>query len=109
MTWTSFLLTLALSYFAYYGLNILFDLMIARRPEREGSKDTILFFEEPSEPELIVEELEVKNISEDVGGTDDAPAVLSSGEVHAPSAVSLKELFNLAKDNLIEYTRAIPY
>lgn len=109
MTWTGFLLTLALSYFAYYGLNILFDLLIVRRRKQDGSKDTTLFFEEPSEPELIVEELEIKNISEDVGGTDDAPAVLSSGEVHAPSAVSLKELFNLAKDNLIEYTRAIPY
>lgn len=110
MTWTSFLLTLALAYFAYYGLNILFDLMISGKPPGSTTNETTLFFEESSEPELIIEEDPVDTAeSKPLISVEVDTSVLSAGPVQAPAAVSLREMLNLAKDDLIEYTRAIPY
>ena len=54
MNWTSFLITLALAYMAYYGLNLLFDLLISRKPPKTDSTGDVLFFDEDIRPEIIV-------------------------------------------------------
>jgi len=116
MNWTTFLLTLTLAYAVYYGLNLLFDLLIARRPPTSQDNDEVLFFEEYTPPQLIdyQEEPETDALpepqeepqppAEKIGQRDIASAI-----IHATGAVGLKQLFNLAKDDLIEHTRAIPY
>lgn len=120
MNWTSFLLTLALAYLAYYGLNLLFDLLIARKPPVSEDDGEVLFFEEHTEPQLIdyQEEPEPVALPEPEPEPHDAPQPLprknsqqdiASAIIHATGAVGLKQLFNLAKDDLIEHTRTIPY
>lgn len=118
MNWTTFLLTLTLAYAAYYGLNLLFDLLITRKPPASQDNDEILFFEEHTEPQIIdyqeepepvvppeAEPREVPQPSVEKNGQRN----IASAIIHATGAVGLKQLFNLAKDDLIEHTRAIPY
>lgn len=120
MNWTSFLLTLSLAYLIYYGLNLLFDLLIAHRPPNSEDNSEVLFFEEHSEPQLIdypetpeltlhlKPETEKQKIPPSPTVAIDKQDITSS-IIQATGAVNLKQLFNLAKDNLIEHTRAIPY
>lgn len=124
MNWTSFLLTLALAYMAYYGLNLLFDLLISRKPPGADSTGDVLFFDEDVRPEIIVptDEPAPRIDAETVAAAQpearqasqttempDAPPQGLSGPVRSTGAVGLRELFNLAKDNLIEYTGDISY
>jgi len=119
MNWTSFLLTLALAYMAYYGLNLLFDLLIARKPPKTDSPGDVLFFDEDVRPEIIVSAQEPSAQTETEPPTaapaaqptetlNEPPAQLS-GPIRSTGAVGIKELFNLAKNNLIEYTGEISY
>lgn len=118
MNWTTFLLTLTLVYAAYYGLNLLFDLLITRKPPASQDNDEILFFEEHTEPQLIdyKEEPEPADLPEPEPQDVPLPPAEKNGQqniasaiIHATGAIGLKQLFNLAKDDLIEHTRAIPY
>lgn len=124
MNWTSFLITLALAYMAYYGLNLLFDLLISRKPPKTDSTGDVLFFDEDVRPEIIVpaevpdpqtDKATVTAVQDETpempqtSGTMDEPTPQLSGPVRSTGAVGLRELFNLAKDNLIEYTGDISY
>ncbi|MEN5057142.1 hypothetical protein [Sphingobacterium kitahiroshimense] len=118
MNWTTFLLTLTLAYAAYYGFNLLFDLLHARRPPASNDSDEVLFFEEHTEPQLIdyQEEPEAITLREPEAQEvpqpptrKNGPQEIASSIIHATGAVGLKQLFNLAKEDLIEHTRAIPY
>lgn len=118
MNWTTFLLTLTLAYAVYYGLNLLFDLLIARRPPTSQDNDEVLFFEEHTQPQLIdyQEEPETDALPEPEPQEEPQPPAekigqrdIASAIIHATGAVGLKQLFNLAKNDLIEHTRAIPY
>lgn len=114
MTWTHFLLILLMVYLAYYGLNIIYDLVMARKQPAGESDQEVLFFNEDSSPELITYEEEAETPAPTASPeTEEAPAPnpsgFSSGLLRSTGAVGIKELLNLAKDDLIEYTRAIPY
>lgn len=122
MNWTTFLLTLALAYAAYYGLNLLFDLLIGRKPPASQDNDEVLFFEEHTEPQLIDYQEEPEPVAQPEPEPETEPQDtprpagrktvqqdIASAIIHATGAVGLKQLFNLAKDDLIEHTRAIPY
>lgn len=124
MNWTSFLVTLALAYMAYYGLNLLFDLLISRKPPKADNPGDVLFFDEDVKPEIIVptEQPSPQAVTEQVTvvqpempsapqatETRNEPPPQLSGSIRSTGAVGLKELFNLAKDNLIEYTGEISY
>ena len=113
MTWTSFIVTLILAYLVYYGLNLFLDLLIGRKPATSESENEVLFFEENNAPEAISykQETEPEPVtqsaeSDSVGNTVRS---IAPGLLDATGAVGLKQLFNLAKDDLIEYTKAIPY
>lgn len=124
MNWTSFLVTLALAYLAYYGLNLLFDLLISRKPPKADSPGDVLFFDEHVRPEIIVPaevpspqaetepdvaaQPEMASAAQPTETLDEPPAQLS-GPIRSTGAVGIKELFNLAKDSLIEYTGEISY
>lgn len=117
MNWTSFLITLALIYLAYYGLNLLYDLLTARRPPGSESTGDVLFFDEDVRPEIIepADDPLPQTATEPSEPDTPPPAAAAppagglSGKVLSTGAVGLKELFNLAKDNLIEYTGDISY
>lgn len=113
MTWTNFLLILLVIYLTYYGLNVLFDLFMARKQPAYESDQDVLFFNEGVSPELITYEEESETpvqLSEPENQESKmTKSDFSTGLLKTTGGVSIKELFNLAKDDLIEYTRAIPY
>lgn len=108
MTWTTFAVTLLLAYLAYYGLNILFDVLISPRQKSVAPEQQELVFEEPSEAELI----SYSPSGEQALGI---PAVASlaagilPGKIHSTGGVSIAEMLLRAKDDLLEFTKAIPY
>ena len=108
MSWINFLTVTFFIYLVYYCLNLLFDLFLSpRNPIGEISEDE-LFFTQTHTPELIT----TKAMAEEVTGSaeKEKPVVyFPSGPVNSTGGISLKHLFSLAKDNLIEHTRAIPY
>ena len=115
MNWTNFLVILTFSYLAYYGLNLLYDLFISHKGSVPGTTDDTLIFEEDIQPQLIEypvpsiktneppEKETIQNISSTKIGRQATGNLMSTG------AVSIRELFNLAKNNLIEHTSTIPY
>ncbi|MGO3108118.1 hypothetical protein [Sphingobacterium sp. JB170] len=122
MNWTSFLITLALGYMAYYGINLLIDLLISRKPPKADSSGDVLFFDEDVRPEIIVPAddpipesapaLPTQAEPQPAPRTPATPTAQPeglSGPIRSTGAVGLRELFNLAKDNLIEYTGDISY
>ncbi|SDF11746.1 hypothetical protein SAMN05216464_11320 [Mucilaginibacter pineti] len=107
MTWTSFAVILLLCYLAYYGLNLLFDLVIHKPPAAEYAAHEELVFQESFPPQQIAYQAEEPLVSDAEAET---PATaISSGPVHGTGAVGILQLLSLAKDDLIEYTKAIPY
>lgn len=115
MNWTSFLLTLTLIYLAYYGLNLLYDLLMSRKSPASDSKGDTLFFEEDIQPEII-EYIEQPTVEPELATDEPSEPITPKvapvgipGNVISTGAVGIKDLFNLAKSNLIEHTSAIPY
>lgn len=108
MSWINFLTVIFIVYLFYYCLNLFFDLFLSPRfPVGEISEDE-LFFTETHTPELITAQGKAEPIIEEAE-TEKPIVYIPSGPINATGGISLKHLFSLAKDNLIEHTRAIPY
>ncbi len=112
MSWTTFLCTLLGVYFIYYLINILYDRWTAGKVPGQETSDEKLYFEEDVVPELITLQ-EQEEPSLDEAGVESvieqAPLTAVSSEVESTGAVGIGELMRLAKENLIEHTRAISY
>jgi len=106
MTWTTFLLSLAILYSIYYSLNISFDLLKSRRLPAKKEDHETLFFEDNLVPELVV--LQEKEIQTQTGEEELANRCLPI-TLQSSGGVTVEQLISLAKANLIEYTRGIPY
>lgn len=108
MSWIDFLTVIFIVYLVYYCLNLFFDLFFSPRvPIGEMSEDE-LFFTQTHTPELITAEKKAEPVFDEA--EKEKPLVyFPSGPINASGGISLKHLFSLAKDNLIEHTRAIPY
>jgi len=93
MTWIKFAIWLSGSYLIYYTALIFWDSIRSRRSPAGSDTHELTFVEhiEPvrSEPEAV---------SEFHGS-----AVMSSG------GVSLKQMFNLAREEAVEFTRAVSF
>lgn len=111
MTWTNFLMTLVLLYFFYYGTNLLWDIFASRNSGTSDAEHDELFFTEESNTEQITydQKSESSNYEEVIPLAQEQPKNFSSGNIRSTGGVGLKELFSLAKDDLIEFTSAIPY
>ncbi|OOG19636.1 hypothetical protein BWD42_06915 [Sphingobacterium sp. CZ-UAM] len=114
MNWTNFLLILTLSYLTYYGLNLIYDLFISQKRSSPLTTDETLIFEEHIQPQLIEytgPAVSIEIVEKETIETIQIPkqARPSSNTFISTGAVGLKDLFNLAKNNLIEYTSTIPY
>ncbi|QPH38662.1 hypothetical protein [Pedobacter endophyticus] len=108
MSWINFLTVIFIVYLVYYCLNLLFDLFLSPRiPNGDISEDE-LFFTETHTPELITANRTIDPVKEEA--EKEKPIVFfPSGPTNASGGISLKHLFSLAKNNLIEHTRTIPY
>ncbi|RBQ08957.1 hypothetical protein [Pedobacter miscanthi] len=110
MTWTQFIIYLIGAYSFYYGANLFFDYY--RTAGTGDSIDTGLISVGLSSADLprkiAMEDLDpgFSEIDYFVGDTDsdpvDSPIVSSGG-------ISIRELFELARDESIEFTRAVSF
>ena len=93
MNWIRFALSLSAVYLAYYAVLICWDFLRNNRlPEHE--KSHVLSFEEHWEPVREVPDTEPQIYDS---------LILSSG------GVSLKQLFNLAREEAVEYIRPVSF
>lgn len=112
MSWTNFLIVILIVYLVYYALNLLFDLLISPNTGSQGEiAEDELFFSQTFSPELISleEKMETATTGSDKADDTRPASIISPGPIGSSGGVGLKQLFSLAKDNLIEHTRAIPY
>ena len=93
MTWIKFALWLCGIYLAYYGGIIFWDIIRSGHMHREDDTHE-LHFVEHHEPERPEPDAEFEYFPS---------AITSSG------GVNLKQLFNLAREEAIEYTRAVSF
>jgi hypothetical protein len=108
MSWINFLTGIFIVYLVYYCLNLFFDLFLSPRAAIGEISEDELFFTQTHTPELITAERKAEPVNEEP--EKEKPVVyFPSGPINASGGISLKHLFSLAKDNLIEHTRAIPY
>lgn len=107
MNFIQFSIYLSGLYLIYYSLNVLYDIFILKIPESKSNKTKI---REISFPHATVP-IQVSDITEaqDTEEVFHTPGSLSSGAVESTGGVSIKELFSLAQNDLIEFTKAIPY
>ena len=106
MNWIQFVLYLSAVYLGYYGLNLMYDLFYLKDPDSKlkNSKNGEITFPEHYSPAQV--ELPEELIQED---NFENTAAISSGPIESSGGVSIKELFSLAQNDLIEYTKAIAY
>lgn len=105
MTWTQFLTAIAVIYAIYYVLNLLADILKSRKSGVENSDTEELFFREDIKPELVAPNEEPL----DEAPLDSEPMPHQEPPIQSTGGVSIRQLFALAKNDLIEYTKAIPY
>lgn len=94
MTWIKFALWVLSSYAGYYAALIFWDFLRSSRSEAGNDKHELTFVEdiEPARP-----------IVAEITGTGKESSVAFSG------GVSLKQLFNLAREESVEYIRAVSF
>jgi hypothetical protein len=115
MNWNHFILLLIGIYLGYYGVNIIADLYLKRKPQGLETDQDILFFSEDSQPEIIIYDDEPEQTATAAPTQQpDLPAEAPSQVYPAPvmestGAVSLKELIKVAQAGVLQFTKAIPY
>jgi hypothetical protein len=110
MNWLHFLIWIAGIYAAYYLANILIDAAGSGRSPADNSQNNELTFSEtvqPQRPEHGPETENKKNNKPSVADTVAKPKPVS--EVIASGGVPIKDLFNLVRQEVIIYTRAVSY
>lgn len=110
MTWTQFIIYLSGAYCCYYGANLLFDFSRASvEGENENTNMVAVGLSSSDLPKKIeMEDMDPSFaeidyfVGEGEGDAADSPIVASGG-------ISIRELFELAKDESIEYTRSVSF
>jgi len=106
MNWTQFLIGVIAVYGIYYALNVLYDLFIHRRAPTKSDGGNELTFDEDSPPEKVISGPTQK---EHEPTAKEGKPVISSGPLQSTGGINIKELVSLMQNNVIEYTKAIPY
>jgi hypothetical protein len=102
MNWLHFFLWMAGLYALYYLIVVLIDLAGAAGKPVTGTPTNTLTFSEPVQPV----QLKHQPAAEATGGTTTKK---QEREVIASGGVSLKDLFNLARQEAIIYTNPVSY
>lgn len=107
-------MAMAIGYAIYYGLNILWDIL------RKGGKPTgiqeteTLFISGDPEPPAVVPHMDPEFTSP-LPANGIAPQRVDVGHPpigvipESPGAVPIRQLFELAKNEMIEFSHSIPY
>lgn len=106
MNWTQFLLGIIVVYGIYYALNVLYDLFIHRRAPRLVDGGNELTFDEDSPPERVISN---PSKTENEPIIKEGKSLITSGPLQSTGGINLKELVSLVQNDVIEYTKAIPY
>jgi len=110
MTWTQFIIYLIGAYCCYYGANLLFDFSRTGMETENENIDLVTVGLSSSDlpKKIAMEDMDPGFseidyfVGEGEGDAADSPIVASSG-------ISIRELFELAKDESIEYTRSVSF
>ena len=94
MTWLKFTLWLLSLYTIYYVALIFWDNLQSKRGESGNDKHELTFVEDI---------LPVKSLVEEITGSGKESSVTFSG------GVSLKQLFNLAREESVEYIKSVSF
>ncbi|TFF37683.1 hypothetical protein [Mucilaginibacter psychrotolerans] len=94
MTWMKFAVWLFGFYTLYYAAIIFWDQLRSKRAHTQQDKHELTFVED-IEP--------IRSHIEESAANDTGSSIASSG------GVSLKQMFNLAREEVIEYTRAVSF
>ena len=94
MTWIKFALWLLGIYTIYYAAIIFWDQLRNNRTPAENSNHELTFVEDIAPQTPYSEELSVSDI--------ESPVTFSGG-------VSLKQLFNLAREESVEYIKSVSF
>lgn len=108
MSWTSFLLWLGATYMFYYAINLLYDYLPSKAVNLEEDEAQSVLYFETNEPLPIHLETETNNQVEN-GAPEIENHYLYSGQITSTGAVSLQQIQELARDELIEFKKKIPY
>jgi hypothetical protein len=99
MTWISFLSYLCMGYAAYYLFVVLLD--SRSPPGKTGDVNPVLTFSETVEPEKIT--------LTDVAVVDAIAGYPSTAASVGLGGVSIKTLFDLARQDAIQFTRSVSF
>jgi hypothetical protein len=112
MTWLHFLLCTAGIYLLYYLANIFYDLSTAGRQSSENVTTNELTFTETQEPQRLEPEAGPET-SEGKPPEIKNPALRSKvrqeNEIIASQGLTLKNLFNSAREESFLYTKAVSF
>ncbi|WP_312338090.1 hypothetical protein [Sphingobacterium sp.] len=106
MNWIQFTLYLSALYLGYYGLNLMYDFYhnneSGNEPKNVGHGE-ISFPEFHPSTKVDLPDEDIPDVSFENAGA------ITSGPIESSGGVSIKELFSLAQNDLIEFTKAIAY
>lgn len=102
MNWIHFFLWIAGLYVLYYLVMVLLDLAGTAGKPLAGAASQTLTFSEQVQPVQLQQEA----ATDEAGGTTNKK---QAREVIASGGVSLKDLFNLARQEAIIYTNSVSY
>ncbi|MGY3055527.1 hypothetical protein ACVWYG_003748 [Pedobacter sp. UYEF25] len=115
MTWIQFTMWMTIIYLIYYGLNILIDGAKGGNNDDGILTDNYLTFSEDIKPQILDENFvneatdEYNEEIEFAGSSseDDDAIFISENAIAFTGGVSIKHVFNLAKTEMIEFTRPV--
>jgi hypothetical protein len=110
MNWLHFFLWIAGIYGLYYAVVILLDTAKASRSPSLKTAGNELTFSEPIQPQKLehIPEPETQNKTK-AGVTDTGIKIQREPEVMATGGVGIRDLFNLARQEAIIYTRPVSF
>jgi len=102
MTWIKFIYWVLGLYTFYYLANIAWDLLRGQRQSKTDATPELHFDDSPA-PQKVMAEQPKEKPSETVKSLQKEPVISAMG------GVNLKDLFNLAKAEVIAYNRAVSF
>ncbi|WP_160068715.1 hypothetical protein [Sphingobacterium bovisgrunnientis] len=113
MNWFTFLFSLATGYVIYYVLNIIYDLYInTAKASPNNPQQQEIIIPQPSEPiKVTLSKKETNQAAKKVGVStqEKKSQALPITPIASTAPISFKDLLVLVQNEVIEYTKAIPY
>lgn len=113
MNWFTFFLSLATGYVIYYILNIIYDLYInTTKASTNSQQQQEIIIPQPNEPiKVTLSKKETNQSAKKVGVStqEKKSQALPITPIASTAPISFKDLLVLVQNEVIEYTKAIPY